>query len=169
MRKKFKGIKDILLIRLLAAVGFMIWLFPVTAAAREKMPEVGFRPFAEARALSSEQNKPIFIFFWSEDCYYCRKFTKEVLTVPQVAQLLNDHYIPVSVDLHNDEEKLGRAFKVRAVPNLWFLAPDGQVLTNVPGFVPAELFEPILEFFQTGAYLKMDFDAFMSQREPLRK
>ena len=43
---------------------------------------------------------------------------------------------------------------------MFFVNSDNQVLTSLPGFVPAESFIPILQFLGSEAYLTTDFQSF---------
>jgi thioredoxin-related protein len=67
-----------------------------------------------------------------------------------------EKYTPVS---------LARRFGVRGFPSLAYLDRDGELVTVVPGFVPAKTFLPLLQYMQKECYRqRMTFEEFMKKK-----
>ena len=61
--------------------------------------------------------------------------------------------------------ELTRAFGVNGFPSLAFLNPDGEIITIVPGYIPAETFIYILDYIDQECYKKqMSFQEFMKRK-----
>lgn len=55
--------------------------------------EINWHSYKDARAMNSE--KPIFVFASMRFCMTCAAMEKDVFTDPELAKLLNEHFIPV--------------------------------------------------------------------------
>jgi len=95
---------------------------------------VDWRPWsAEAFALAKAQNKPIFLSIGYSTCHWCHVMEEESFEDPDVAALLNTHFIPVKVD--REEHPAVDDYYMTAVQMLtghggWpmstFLTPEGK-------------------------------------------
>ncbi len=61
----------------------------------------------------------------------------KVLVQKQVHTLLNDHYIPIKLNL-DSEKPLARKYQVNGIPALLFLDSQGTLLKRINGYVPVE-------------------------------
>ena len=52
----------------------------------------------EALAAAKEQNKPICLSVGYSTCYWCHVMEREVFTNPEIAALMNKHFINIKVD-----------------------------------------------------------------------
>jgi len=77
----------------------------------------------------------------------------------KIIQFLNQNYISISVDT-DVQKALANKWKVKGLPLLWFLKPDGSKISNVPGYVDKDPFFKILNYIQSGSYEKMSFQEF---------
>lgn len=120
--------------------------------------------YEKAVQLAREQNKPILIDFTGWACVNCRKMEEQVWTEPQIAQIINDNYVLVSLYV-DDREKLpaadrftyqyanGKSKEIITVGNKWetfqtenfiqstqplyaIISPDGTLLTRPVGYTP---------------------------------
>jgi len=85
----------------------------------------------------------VFIYFRSEFCGWCRKFDEEVLTDETVVSLIDDSYVPISIDIYRQKE-VARDFNVRGTPTFVFLDEELSEIRRIPGYVDAETFVTIL-------------------------
>ena len=101
-------------------------------------------PFEEGVALGKTQGKKVYIHFWADWCSYCYAMEKETFQNPLVKKRLATDYIAIKVD--TDREKiLSDEFRIRGLPDNWFLSKNGDIVGHRPGYIPAELFLKILE------------------------
>lgn len=110
---------------------------PVTGArARDAFAQggTGFRD-AEVRAKAS--GKPLFLYFYTDWCGYCRQFEQELLSKPEVIAALAD-YEPVAINPeHGDAEAaLGATYGVESFPALMVHLPASEGIARVRRTVP---------------------------------
>ena len=82
---------------------FLATLAPPAAAGtyvlQHSSDAVHWQPWsAESFAKAKEQNKPIFLSIGYSTCHWCHVMQQESWTNPEIAQILNDHFIPILVD-----------------------------------------------------------------------
>lgn len=90
------------------------------------------------------QGKPIFVYFRSEFCGWCRKFEEESFTNQSVINVLNKNFILVSIDVDR-QKKETRDFKVFGTPTMVFLDQNGTEIKRIPGYVDTETFLRIIK------------------------
>jgi len=89
----------------------------------------------------------------------------DVKTVP----FINSNFIPVKVKTSLNETyhtpsgdlttgELVRRFQIRGVPSTFFLNKDGQPVFNVPGYVPADIYENVLRYISEEHFKNQSFD-----------
>ena len=105
--------------------------------------------FEEGVALGKSQGKKIFVYFWAEWCTYCHTMEKETFQNPNVVKALKKEFIAIKVNTDR-ERTLSEKFKIRGLPDNWFLAENGDIVGHRPGYIPAELFIKILESMAVG-------------------
>ncbi|VVB85830.1 Thiol:disulfide interchange protein DsbD [uncultured archaeon] len=88
---------------------------------------------------ASSQGKPVFVYFRSEYCGWCKKFEEETFTNRSVARTLNENFILVSIDV-NKQKNETRDFRVRGTPAEVFLDPKGTEIKRIPGYTETEVF-----------------------------
>ena len=143
---------------LIALLIFCIFL-PVQSFAAEK---VDFKNHDKGIELVKSLEKKAFIDFHAAWCKYCIKMEKEVFTDKKIIEYLNDNFISISVDTEN-EEKVASKYKIKGLPQLYFLLEDGSPIKYRPGFVEAEELLLVLKYINTDSFLKMSFSDFVNQ------
>jgi|Deesub1362A_J573_1020465.scaffolds.fasta_scaffold00943_5 thioredoxin-related protein len=103
-----------------------------------------YNTFEEGQRVALEQNKPIFIYFWAIWCTYCEKLHTEVYPNPEINRILKEDYVLVAVDLDTNKKDAAR-FGATYPPKLVFITPDGEIITEIGGYVPAESLLPVLQ------------------------
>jgi thioredoxin-related protein len=69
---------------------------------------------------------------------------------PSVIGALNRSFIPIRVD--SDREQAAAAlFRVKGLPDSWFLAESGDIIGHRPGFIPADQLIKIFDVVLSGA------------------
>lgn len=107
-------------------------------------PPLKWYSFKEGVVLGKSQGKKVFVHFWADWCTYCHTMEKETFQNPAVMKMLAKDFISIKVD--TDREKaLSDMFKVRGLPDNWFLAENGDIVGHRPGYIPTDMFMKILE------------------------
>lgn len=130
-------------ILLLAA---LIVLFSGCLSAQSDNPDVAdlqqvtfLTSLESALEAAKGQEKPVFVYFRSESCGWCRKFEEETFTNQSVIDELNENFILVSIDV-NKQKNETRSFKVRGTPAMVFLDSRGTEIKRIPGYTDTGTF-----------------------------
>ena len=59
---------------------------------------VNWTSLVEAEKYSEKYNKNMLIYFYRNNCDYCKRMKDEVLTDPQIIKLINENFFPVMLD-----------------------------------------------------------------------
>lgn len=89
----------------------------------------------EAKNLS----KPIFLYFRSETCYWCIKFEEEALSDNRIVEILNKNFVLISIDTFK-QKNVSQNLNVRTTPYIIFFTKDGEEISRIPGYIPANEF-----------------------------
>lgn len=94
----------------------------------EQSPEFVRKAFAAAAAAG----RVLLVDFGAPWCTACERLERETLQNGDVRAALKDAQL-VHVDL-DEHPKLGKAFGVSSIPDVFFVAPDGKILDRVRDF-----------------------------------
>ena len=113
-------------------------LDPHAAASPVQWMEWGPAAFERAR----REDKPILLRISAVWCHWCHVMDETTDAVPEVAQRINEWFVPVRVD--NDERPdVNARYNLGGWPTTAFLTPDGELITGGTYF-PAAQFQEIL-------------------------
>jgi thiol-disulfide isomerase/thioredoxin len=135
--------------RLLAKLAVQLGLFAIAALVIFEVAGVTnvvasgspFRDIPAARAIEEARRgpKPLFIDFYTTWCGPCRKLDDTTWEDSEVRRWLSESVVAIKVDAERDSGLASR-HGVRAYPTLLLLAPDGEELQRVVGYVDAHDF-----------------------------
>jgi thioredoxin-related protein len=139
----------ILSLMLLALVG-LVWI----ARADDKNPPpapdkngISWYSYQEGWQKAKAENKHMFVDFTATWCGWCKRLEATTFSVPQVARMLNEDFVPVKVwemskdTVNIDGYKISerdlakREFRVRGYPSLWFVSPKGVRIGPAGGYI----------------------------------
>ncbi len=92
---------------------------------------------------AAEAKKPMIVYFWTIWCVYCEKYHKEVFSREDIRQILAQDFVRVAIDMDVNKEDT-RRFNVAAPPHVIFMTYNGEIITRVPGYMPADEFKEVL-------------------------
>ena len=99
----------------------------------------------ERLALAVREQMPVFIDFYADWCVPCRELDEKTYSDPEVV-MLSRHFVMIKADLTTDDDPAVKAlmekFRIRGVPTLVFLRPDGGEMPSLrgTGFESADVF-----------------------------
>jgi len=137
--KKF--IPVILLLALLSA------LF-LSGCIEELAPDYGklelkdlkfFTNLTKAFEVSNTTGEPLFVYFRSDTCGWCKKFEEESYTNKSIVEILSNNFTIVSIDVYK-QKNITRLYGVRGTPHELFLYPNGSEIKRLPGYVDNQTF-----------------------------
>ncbi|HNS35728.1 MAG TPA: thioredoxin fold domain-containing protein [Mesotoga sp.] len=134
--------------------------------------------FDKTLRLAEIQEKEAIVMFSDNNCVYCVRFIKETLADKTVEELLRAGFIFSQIYKSNPGKAsyivgeevremtygdLYAHFQIRGTPTFWFFTSDGGLLTQLPGYVPANDFVPILRYIGSKSYEGMTFNDYRSK------
>ncbi|MBL0716903.1 MAG: thioredoxin family protein [Desulfosarcina sp.] len=118
--------------------------------------------YDEGLELAKTENKKVFLHFWASWCGYCTKMATQTFNDSSVADYLNTNFIPIKINT-DKKKNLALKYKVRGLPDTWFLTDKGENITNLAGYIPPDRLLPVLKYIFTDSYKTQNFNNFMSK------
>jgi thiol:disulfide interchange protein len=101
--------------------------------------EIAWQSFSDGIERSKSENKKIYLHFYASWCGACRIMENKTFKDPTVIAYINENFIPIKVNTDRELETT-RLFRVRALPDNWFIAEDGRPIGHRPGYItPVQL------------------------------
>lgn len=108
---------------------------------------ISWHGFDEGIAKGKQEGKKIYINFYSDLCQYCEVMEKKTFVDPSVVSYLGENFIAIRIN-SDREKKLADDFRVRGLPDNWFMKATGEVIGHRPGYIPPDTFFKILQSVQ---------------------
>lgn len=104
--------------------------------------QTNFRSFGYAEALSvaKEENKRIFIDFYTDWCVPCKRMAKEVFPQEKVGVYLNARYVCLQLNAEREGKELARKFNIEAYPTFVVIDTLEQGVFRIVGAMDADRF-----------------------------
>jgi len=118
----------------------------------------------EGLVLGKIKGKKLYIHFWATWCTYCKKMEQDTFQDAAVIAYLNANFIPIKVNTDR-ERQTAALYSIRPIPDNWFLASNGERISNQPGYIQPEMMIKILEYIHTDSYLDTSFNKFLQSRK----
>ena len=115
-----------------------------------KWREYGAAAFEEAR----RTGKPVFMVISAIWCYNCHIYMEKTLETRDISVYINENYIPVFVD-YDRRKDVARSYPAGGIPITIIIAPTGEELVSVPGYIEKEVLSGNLR--KTVDYVKQEF------------
>jgi thioredoxin-related protein len=113
--------------------------------------EIPWSGYEDGLKEAESMGRPVFIYFFVDNCTYCRKMDGQTLVSRKVVDYLKDGFVSVRVDAERSPQ-LARKYMVRGFPTAWFLTPEGKPISAVPGYLAPEDFARVLRYIGGGHY-----------------
>ena len=166
-------------IRTMLCVVVLLLVLSAGCGGREAAePADGWLAFEEGMKKAVAEKKPVVIDFYTSWCRWCKVMDEKTFSDPEVARYLGDHFVAIRINAESRTEEyeyegrrytpveLTRHFRVTGFPSLAFLDAEGELVTIIPGFIPAETFLPLLRYMRKECYKqRMTFEEFMKRME----
>lgn len=88
----------------------------------------------EAKGKAKEENKLLFIDFYTQWCGPCLNMVKTVFILPEVGDLYNDKFVCLKIDAETEEGKvLAKQYAVKSYPTYAFINPENEKIVHRSG------------------------------------
>ncbi len=131
-----------------------LWIFSMSNSSQAappfsfaKQPEPALKWQADLQAahkVATAQNKPMLLVFGADWCHYCKKLERETLNSKELANYVNQTFVPVHIDVDKDK-KVAQILKVSGLPCSIVLSPNADLLGRIDGFHKVSPFHKQLE------------------------
>lgn len=133
--------------------------------------------FNEGLAKAKTEKKNMIVDFYTDWCHWCKVMDEKTFQQEKVNKKLVERFITVRINAEDKSKtatykgrtfsnpELTTAFGVKGYPSLAFIDPKGEVITLVPGYIPAETFLYFLDYIDKECYKKqVSFEEFMKRK-----
>lgn len=127
----------------------------------QKSTGIQWKEYSQGLEQAKSQNRHVFLYFHAQWCAYCKKMEQSTFKDDSIASFLNKNFINIQIDTDKDKE-ISDQWKVRGLPTIWFLKPDGTRLDNLPGYVDSDFLGKVLTYIHSGKYETMSFNQFLN-------
>jgi len=162
---------------------FLSFLFLITSCEKKGETEVSEKFAIDPEPVikkAMEKNKFLILIFESEDCQYCTKLNKEVLSDMKVKEKIIKNGVEIAIiDVNGnrtvldpetgkemDEKTLTYIYRITGYPTIIVFDKNNnyKVLYKIPGYMPKDKFIGLLDYLGTGCYQKnVDFNKFLNE------
>lgn len=130
-------------------------------------------PYDQALAKSKIENIPTLIYFYSDQCGWCKKLENETFNDQKVWDLMSQKFSIVKINSNSTrfviengkkmtEKQLSeQIYQVKGNPTVWFLADDHKRIASLPGYVKSDVFVNVLNYIKDGYYKNITFQKYM--------
>jgi thioredoxin-related protein len=129
--------------------------------------------YEQALTKSRVENIPTLLYFYTDNCGWCRKMEQETFTSKEIKELLGENFSLARINGNSNnmvvvdgkkmtERQLSTViYQVRGYPTIWFLASDSQKIASLPGYISSQEFLPVLLYIRDGFYKEYTFLEYM--------
>lgn len=94
----------------------------------------------QARLLSTQTGKPLLLDFTASWCPPCQVMKHEVWPDPKVAELVEENYIPVLLDVDDlTNRPIAQKYGVSSIPSIFVTSADGQILRRAASMSASQM------------------------------
>jgi thiol:disulfide interchange protein len=90
----------------------------------------------DAMARAGAEDKAVLVNFYADWCVWCQRMESTTLRDANVASLLSERVVPVSLDVDDEGLELSNQFGVEALPTVLVLDTNGREIGRIPGYHP---------------------------------
>ena len=96
--------------------------------------------FDEALAAAKQENKLVFVDFFTTWCGPCKMMSNKVFPQKEVGDFMNAKFIPVKLDAEKEGLELSRKYGVKAYPTYVLIDADGKEVAKFSGYMDGPKF-----------------------------
>ena len=103
--------------------------------------------FESAKSKANQEGKLFFVEFYADWCTPCKWMDKTTFRDETVAQLLNDNYVPLKMDIESTEgSNLKQQYEVRMLPTILIFNSQGRMVDRLEKTLSSETMTSLLTF-----------------------
>jgi thiol:disulfide interchange protein len=121
---------------------------PIETVANHATVEVAWEnemPAALERARN--EGKLVLVNFYADWCVWCKRLESTTLRDANVASVLQNKVVPLSLNVDGDGKELSNEYEVDGLPTIIVLDAGGREIGRIPGYMPPDSFLERVEGF----------------------
>lgn len=172
-----------LLILSLSSLAVIVFAFATLTQGIEgngKKNGIVWQTFDKGVELAKKEKKMMVLDIYTDWCHWCKVMDKDTYGNPGVVEYAQENLVMAKLNAETDEtftfkegnysgRQLSMMFGVQGFPSTVFMSPEGELITLVSGFIPADRFTMILKYLDGNWYEKMKFDEFVKKEQQKNK
>jgi len=156
------------------AVAFVAWTM---SEEPSKPAAIEWLNFENAHAKTVKEKKLMMVDVYTDWCKWCKVMDEQTFSHPDIVKFARQNMVMSKMNAESDakvrfrdkeytQRQLAAGLGVSGYPTVVFFDANGDLITNVSGFIPADKFLPILEYLHGRHYeKKVSFEAFLESRK----
>ena len=144
------------------------------AVEETKLLTLNWLSYNEGLTLAEKENKYVLIYFYTDECSWCKKMVDQTYSNEEVKKILSDKFVAVKINARSEdkviengeeisEKKLATLYQVSRYPTTWFLEINHTRIAPLPGYVTTEQFIPVLNYIGEGWYKSISFKEYLEK------
>jgi thioredoxin-related protein len=133
--------------------------------------------FEKAHAKTIKEKKLMMVDVYTDWCKWCKVMDEQTFSHPEVVKFAQKNMVMAKMNAESDakvrfkdkeytQRQLAMGLGVTGYPTVVFFDHNGEFITKISSFIPAENFLPILEYLHGRHYeKKISFEDFMAKRK----
>lgn len=145
-------------------------------AQKTNPDKISWHKYNEGLKLAQQSGKKVLIEFTAVWCGWCRKMQATTFKDSTVIDLINKHYIAVTLDGESRDtlnvdgwittgRELAGEYRVASFPTFWFLTSTGERIAPLIGYREAPGFIDVLDYLKDDTYKSTTFQNFLAARK----
>ena len=144
-----------------------------TSATGEDDARLRWNELEPALAEAKRSGKPVIVDVFTDWCGWCKRMDKTTYGHPDVRDYVARAFVPARINAEDDKRRatyqgesrtyrqFADGFRISGYPTTLFLAADGSLITQLPGYVKPETFLTVLHYVGDGHYRTRSWDAYL--------
>ena len=116
---------------ILVAFFIIFFEFQVLAHLKEQNTGITWMDYEQGLALAKKQEKPLFLYFSSEDCPWCLKMQDEILQDPAFIKKISPLVVFASVSDDKENDAILQKYQVQRFPQVVLVDPKMGVISSL--------------------------------------
>lgn len=120
-----------------------------------------------------EQDKNLILFIHQQNCPYCAKFSKKILSDSTMKNKIKSHFGLVEFDMFGNrdvvtlskeemsEKEYAKLLNIQFTPTTLFFDHMGKIILRLNGYVNYDKFSKALDFIQSKKYQQLSFNQYL--------
>ena len=115
------------------------WSQPPITPASAATKVFAYTDVDHAWTAVQQSQRPLLLFVSTDNCYYCDKMETETYIHPQIQASIRELFVTAKIKKEQNPQ-LVEQLGVRAFPTTLLIAPNGDLITRIEGFVNPKKF-----------------------------